>query len=145
MHKTDAAKKRQSLRLEAMKLEKEARTLAKVGQMEPAVRIRQDEADRLKAEATALKSTARLEDLHLWQMKKVKRTTAKDTRTYTYWMASWREGNEVRNVHLGSVKQIDPEAAMQKARQIKAESLGLTGSSAVQSRVNLGSGSGSTT
>ena len=125
MHTTDAAKKRASLRLEATKLEKEARTLAKVGQMGPAARTRQDEADRLKAEAQALKDKARLEDLHLWQMKKTKRTTAKDTRTYTYWMASWREGNSVRNVHLGSIKNIDPEAAMQKARKIKAESLGL--------------------
>ncbi|VVB63355.1 Uncharacterised protein [uncultured archaeon] len=130
MHTTDASKKRRSLRLEAMKLEKEVKALAKVGQMEPAARTRQDEADRLKAEAEALKDKARLEDLHLWQMNRTKRTTAKDTRTYTYWMASWREGNSVRNVHLGSVKNIDAETARQKARKIKAESLGLTGSSA---------------
>ena len=108
-----------------MKLEKEVKALAKVGQMGPAARTRQDEADRLKAEAEALKDTARLEDLHIWQMKKVKGTKTGTKTTYTYWMASWREGNSVRNVHLGSIKSIDPEAAMQKARKIKAESLGL--------------------
>ena len=61
---------------------------------------------------------------------KTKRTTTKDTRTYTYWMASWREGNKVRNVHLGSVKNIDAEAARQKARELKATALGLQSSSA---------------
>ena len=75
-----------------MELEKEVKALASVKQMSPAARTRQDEADRLKAEAEALKDKARLEDLHLWQMKKAKRTGKKDTRTYTYWMASWREG-----------------------------------------------------
>jgi hypothetical protein len=37
------------------KLEKEGKALAKVGQMGPAARTRQDEANRLKAEAEALK------------------------------------------------------------------------------------------
>ena len=58
MHKTDATKKQVSLRLEAKKLEKEVKALAKVGQMGPAARTRQDEADRLKAEAEALKDKA---------------------------------------------------------------------------------------
>jgi len=93
--------------------------------MNPAARTRQDEADRLKADAEALKDKARLEDLHLWQMKKTKRTGKKDTRTYTYWMASWREGDAVRNVHLGSSKKIDAEAARLKAQKMKAEALGL--------------------
>jgi len=43
----------------------------------------------LKAEAEALKGAARLEDLHIWQMEKVK-TTKKGSRSYGYWMASWR-------------------------------------------------------
>jgi hypothetical protein len=124
MHKTEAGEQRKELKRAAMELEKEAKTLASVNQMGPAARTRQDEADRLKAEAEVLKDKARLEDLHLWQMKKVK-GTKKDTRTYTYWIASWREGNGVRNVHLGSVRKIDAEAARQNARKMKAESLGL--------------------
>ena len=123
MHKTKAGEQRKELKRAAMELEKEVKTLASVKQMNPAAWTRQDEADRLKAEAEALKDKARLEDLHLWQMKKTKRTGKKDSKTYTYWMASWREGNKVRNVHLGSSRKFDAEAARQKAQKMKAESL----------------------
>ncbi|MEI2762051.1 hypothetical protein [Methanothrix soehngenii] len=81
-------------------------------------------ADELKAEAEALKGAARLEDLTLWQMEKAK-TTKKRSKTYLYWMASWREGGKVRNVHLGSCKTLDAEAALQKARALKAEALAI--------------------
>ena len=127
MHKTEAGEQRKELKRAAMKLEKEAKTLASVKQMKPAARTRQDEADRLKAEAEALKDKARLEDLHIWQMKKVKGTKkgAGTRTTYTYWMASWREGNGVRNVHLGSVRKTDEATARLKAQKMKAECLGL--------------------
>lgn len=81
-------------------------------------------ADELKAEAEALEGAARLEDLHLWLMEKSK-STKKGSQSYIYWMASWREGGEVRNVHLGSCKKVDHETALQKARTMKAEALGL--------------------
>jgi regulator of replication initiation timing len=125
MHKTEAGEQRKSLKWAALELEKEVKALQNIQQMSPAVRSRQDEANRLKAEAEALKDKARLEDLHIWQMKKVKRTTKKDSRNYTYWMASWREGNSVRNVHLGSVRKIDEATARLKAQKMKADSLGL--------------------
>jgi hypothetical protein len=38
-------------------------------------------------ESESLKLQARLEDLTVWQME-----TTKSYKTYTYWMASWREG-----------------------------------------------------
>jgi hypothetical protein len=79
----------------------------------------------LKAQAEALKGAARLEDLHIWQMEKVK-TTKKGKMTYGYWMASWRVGDKVSNVHLGSCAKVDREAAMQKVRKIKEEALGLS-------------------
>lgn len=123
MHKTDAGERRKTLQKDAMKLEKEVKALARVSQMSPAAKIRQDEADRLKGEAEALKSAARLEDLHVWQMKKTK-TTKKGSRKYTYWMATWREGGKTRNVHLGSCARMDKGAALQKARKLKAEALG---------------------
>jgi len=69
-----------------------------------------------------LKPVARLEDLHVWQMEKTK-TTKKGSRSYLYWMANWREGGKVRNVHLGSCKKLDTEAALQKARKVKADAL----------------------
>jgi hypothetical protein len=83
------------------------------------------QADSLKAEAEALKEAARLEDLHIWQMEKTK-TTKKGKMTYGYWMASWRVGDKVSNVHLGSCAKVDREAALLKARKMKAEALGLS-------------------
>ena len=124
MHKTEAGEKRNDLKRTALELEKEVKALQNIPQMKPAARTRQDEADRLKAEAEALKDKARLEDLHVWKMEKEKRTK-KGSKTYTYWMASWREDDKVRNVYLGSSRMIDAEAARQKARKIKAEALGL--------------------
>jgi hypothetical protein len=55
-------------------------------------------------------------------MEKVKESK-KGCKTYTYWMASWREGDRTRNVHLGSARKMDAEAARQKARERKAEAL----------------------
>ncbi len=124
MHKTTAGEQRKAAKREARELEREARTLESIKQMGPAARIRQDEADRLKAGAEALKGEARLEDLQVWEMKKVK-TTKKGSRSYGYWMASWREGDSVRNVHLGSCRKLSHEQAMQKARAMKADALGL--------------------
>ena len=38
-------------------------------------------------------------------------------------MASWREGGKTRNVHLGSVRKMDTEAARRKARVMTAEDI----------------------
>jgi len=121
---TNVGEKRKALRREALELEKEARILKKISQMSSDARIRQDEADKLNAEAEALKRDARVEDLHLWQMEKIK-TSKKGSRKYAYWMAAWREGGRTRNAHLGSIKKMDAQAALQKARKMKAEALGL--------------------
>lgn len=43
-----------------------------------------------------------------------------------YWMASWREGGKVRNVHLGSCRKVDYETALQKAWKLKAKALGMS-------------------
>jgi hypothetical protein len=79
----------------------------------------------LKAEAEVLKGAAKLEDLHLRQMKKVK-STKEGSQSYFYWMASWREGERVRHVYLGSCRKMDHETALQKARKLKAEALGIS-------------------
>lgn len=64
--------------------------------------------------------TRRLEECKPWVMEK-----EKGDKTYHYWMASWREGDKVRNVHLGSCRKVDREAALQKARALKAEALAI--------------------
>lgn len=126
MHKTTAGKKRKALREEALELAKDAKAAMKAAKTLPdaseKARELEGQADSLKAEAEALKGAVRLEDLNLWQMEKVK-TTKKGSRSYCYWMASWREGDRVRNVHLGSCKKLDKEIALQMARVMKAEAL----------------------
>ena len=127
MHKTTAGEKRKALKTVALELERDASMAMKAAEILPDAReeARKMEgwADELKAEA--LEGAARLEDLTLWQMEKAK-TTKKGSKTYLYWMASWREGGKVRNVHLGSCKKMDSEAALQKARKLKAETLGIS-------------------
>jgi hypothetical protein len=129
MHRTPSGDRRQALQKEARELARDARALQNVAHA-PAARQEaerlQGEADAALAEAEALKLEARLEDLTVWEMKKVKQSR-KGSRTYTYWMASWREGGKTRNVHLGSSRKMDAEAARQKARKMKAEGLGYRG------------------
>ena len=124
MHKTDTGERRKTLKRDALKLEREAQALTRVKQMEPARKVRLEEADRLKAEAEALKDQSRVEDLQVWQMEKEK-ASKKGCKTYAYWMASWREGSKVRNIHLGSCRKMDAEAARLKAQKMKAEALEL--------------------
>jgi hypothetical protein len=129
MHATITGDKRKALKKVANELVRDAKAARKASKTLPEAdqkaRELEGKADELKAEAEALKGAARLEDLHIWQMDKVK-TTKKGRKTYGYWMASWREGDKVRNVHLGSCAKVDREAAMQKARKMKAEALGMT-------------------
>lgn len=125
VHKTDSVERRKALKVEARVLARSARALQRAARA-PATRQEaqrlHEEADAALAEAENLKLQARLEDLNVWQMKKTK-AGKKGTQIYTYWMASWREGDKTRNVHLGSCRMMDAEAAQQKARKIKAEAI----------------------
>ena len=129
MHKTSAGEKRKALKAEALKLARDAKTAMRASRTLPEARKKartlEGQADSLMAEAETLKGAARLEDLHVWQMQKVK-TTKKGSKIYGYWMASWREGGKTRNIHLGSCMKTDAEAAMQKARKMKTEALGIS-------------------
>ena len=129
MHKTAAGEKRKALKTEALEQERDARAAMKAAEILSDARGKALEmvsrADELKAEAEALKGAARLEDLTLWQMEKAK-TTKKGSKTYFYWMASWRVDGKVRNVHIGSCKKVDRETALQKARKMKTEAIGVS-------------------
>ena len=125
MRKTDTSEKIQELKTEAATLEREAATLAKVRRMKPGAEERLQEAIRLEEKAKDLKPKARLEDLDVYQVAKKKRTKNGKARIYTYWHASWREGPKVRNVYLGSAKKLTKEEALEEARRMKAEALGI--------------------
>jgi hypothetical protein len=128
MHATSAGERRKALQRDARELARDAKSLQKAAAHLPAAREKaqrlQAEAESAQAEAEALKLRARLEDLNVWKMEKVKESK-KGSKTYTYWMASWREGDKTRNVHLGSTRKMDAEEARQKARAMKAEALGM--------------------
>ena len=128
MHKTEAGEKAKALKKEAQELAWKAKAAIKAANVLPEAshkaRELQEEAETALAEAEALKLLARLEDLHVWQIEKVK-TTKKGSKKYGYWMATWREDGKTRNVHLGSSRKMDAEAALQKARDMKAEALGI--------------------
>ena len=129
MHTTPAGEKRKTLKKEAQALTREAKAARKAAKTLPEASQKASElesqAANLKAEAEALKGAARLEDLHIWQMWQMQKskTAKKGKTTYGYWMASWREGNKTRNMHLGSSRKMDAEEALQKARKMKAEAL----------------------
>jgi hypothetical protein len=126
MHKTNAGERRKALRRDARELARDAKAAMKAAKIIPEAgekaRELQGEADTAHAEALALKPLGRLEDLHVWQMEKVK-TTKKGSRKYAYWMATWREDGKTRNVHLGSCAKMDEETARQKAHRMKATAL----------------------
>ena len=85
----------------------------------------QSMAAKRLSQAQALRLEARLEDLHVWEQKKVK-NTKKGAKAYTYFMASWREGGKMRNVYLGSSQKMSREEAQERARALKREALGLS-------------------
>jgi ParB-like chromosome segregation protein Spo0J len=126
MHKTNAGERRKALKRKALELAKDAKNVMKAAKTLPEAmgkaRELQSEAAQALAESEDLKALVRLEDLNLWQMEKT-RTSMKGSKKYTYWMASWREGVETRNVHLGSCAKMDAKEAMQKAKKMKSEAL----------------------
>ena len=128
MHKTTAGEKRKALNTEALELERDASMAMKAAEILPDARGKALEmvsrAGELKAEAEDLKGAARLEDLQIWEQRKVK-DTKKGVKTYTYFMASWRERGKLRNVYLGSSQRMSREEAQEKARALKREALGL--------------------
>ena len=54
------------------------------------------------------------------------KTTKKGSKTYGYWMASWRKGDSVRNVHIGSCAKMEQEVAIQRARKTMANAPGIS-------------------
>lgn len=125
MHRTATGERIRELRGEAAKAEREAATLAKVRGLEEGAMEKEEEARQLRGEAEDLKQKARLEDLSVYPVEKVKPTAKGEARTYKYWYASWWEGDRARNVYLGSVAKLSEAAALEKAKKMKASVLGL--------------------
>ena len=124
VYKTASGEEIKSLRESARRWRREAAKAREIPGLEPAAREREAEAARLEGEADQLWNAARLEALTVYQGSIAKKTKRGET-TYTYWYASWRDGDKVKNVHLGSARKMDQAAATAKARKLKAVGLGL--------------------
>jgi hypothetical protein len=126
MHKTEAGEKAKALKKEAQDLVSRAKAQKEAAATMRAARVTvtnlQALADKKLTQVQALKLEARLEDLQIWEQKKVK-DTKKGAKTYTYFMASWREGKKIRNVYLGSSMKVNMEEAQEKARALKRKAL----------------------
>ena len=129
MHKTAAGERAKVLKKEAQDLARKAKTQKEAAATIRAARVTvmnlQSMAAKRLSQAQAQKLEARLEDLHVWEQKKVKESKA-GPKTYTYYLASWREGGKLRNVYLGSSHKMSREEAQERARTLKREALGLS-------------------
>ena len=131
MHKTEAGEKVKALKKEAQELARRAKAQKEAAATMRAARVTVTNLQALAAkrlsQAQALRLEARLEDLQVWEQKKVK-DTKKGAKTYTYFIASWREEGRIKNVYLGSSQKMSLEQAQELARALKREALGLSSS-----------------
>lgn len=112
------------LREDAVRWDADARILERVEGLDPAARVRREEAARLRGQADRLRPEWRLENLGVYKVRK-RKATRRGTRTYTYWHVSWREGDRIVSKYLGSTRRLSKEEALKKARQMKARALGV--------------------
>lgn len=91
-----------------------------------ASKLEKSSLEKMK-QAYDLKAQARLEDLTVYEVRMEKTVRKKGKkRIYTYWYASWREEKKVKNIYIGSTREMSYEEAIHKARKIKGEALGVT-------------------
>jgi len=129
MHKTAAGERATALKKEAQELARRAKAQKEAAATMRAARVTvmnlQSMAAKKLSQAQAQRLEARLEDLHVWEQKKIK-NTKKGAKAYTYYMATWRERGKLRNVYLGSSKKMSREEAQERARAMKREALRLS-------------------
>lgn len=123
VHDTPARQKVRALMEEAHNLSREAGTLAGIEGLEAEAAARQERATVLQQEARELHSVARLEDLTVRQVDYWKDTQKKGKQNYPRWVCSWQEGDKIVTKYLGSCGKLSGEAALRKARAMKAVAL----------------------
>lgn len=124
MHRTKSGEKIKELKISIDGLERELWHLGNLPLADELHIVRKQEISRLRSEISRLKTLARIEDVNVWQAKKVKKSR-KGVKEYLYWYAGWQEGGRSRHFHLGPIAKMDRETAIMKARRLKSRSLGL--------------------
>ena len=130
MHKTPTGEKIKSVRAEARQIKKALSAVSRACELGQDLSTHEEDLqakiDETRARASALKASGmtRLEDLSVYTLE---RTRGKEKNIHSYWYASWRERDKVKNTYLGSCKKMDQYAAWKKARALKAQALGISG------------------
>jgi len=131
MHQTPTGKEIKELRKEARRVLKKANRAHAAG-LDLGIEAAHEKAEELEIEAAEnlakaddLHDLARFQDINVWKMEKERSSRKGGTKKYEYWMASWRQGSKVKNIHIGSCRKMSYSAAMSKARKLKAEFLGI--------------------
>lgn len=89
--------------------------------------IRQERARQLHEDARDLQTRARLEDITV-RRNPITKQTKKGERTYYRWICSWQEGDKTVTKYLGSCGKMGEAEALEKAKGMKANELGLRNS-----------------
>jgi hypothetical protein len=126
MHTTEAGERRKALKRDAKEMARKALTLREAAKILPKLKMEamryQVAAEKTMARAKALKLETRIEDIHVWEQNRVTETKM-GPKTYTYYVASWREGQKMKNVYLGSAQKMTRKQAMEKAKALKVTAL----------------------
>lgn len=125
VHDTPARQKARELRENAHNLSREAGTLAGIEGLEVEATARRERAKELQQAARELQSIARLEDLTVRRVDLWKDTQKKGRQNYPRWVCSWQEGDRIVTKYLGSCRRMGESEALQKARAMKAKTLGI--------------------
>lgn len=125
VHDTPSRQKARELKEKAHSLSKEGQILADIEGMEPEAEARQEKAKELREQARALQEKARLEDISVRRSPITKRNKEGEERVYERWICSWQEGDRIITKYLGSCAKMSQLEALQKAKRLKAEALGI--------------------
>ncbi len=128
VHRTPTGERIKQLISEVKHLDDEIANLSSrpgAESLESKLLLKELEKDRrntlVEVEYLKTSGKSRLEDVSIFKVEKV---TKKD-KVLAYWYAAWRNEKRTHNAYLGSCKSMDSEAALRKAKRLKAEALGV--------------------
>ena len=124
VHTTIARKEAKGLKERAKELARESKALEGIENATSLAGEKEAEAAKLREQARELQEKARLEDITVIEEPLVK-VTKKGERTYYRWVAVWRVDGKYKKVYVGSCRKLSQAEALQKARKMKAEALGI--------------------
>jgi len=106
------------------KASKYLKRLNQIDAQEMAINLEKSSLEKLEL-AENLTIQWRLDALSIYSMEMRKSVRKGESKTYTYWYASWRVNKKVKNFYIGPANKMSREEALAKARKLKAKDLEL--------------------